>query len=408
MKKWALWAAIAAAVLGLVSAALATFQRFRIYREGLEKPSFCAFSETVNCDTVNASSYSEFLGVPIAWWGVCFYAAIAGLALFAALSRKDKRATVSAAWFMSCGGIAYSAFLAYISFFVLRVLCVECMAMYLANILLFLFLFAALGIPVGSAARFVKDYALAVFGRRSNLGFSPAVVRHAVAVGAVFFVGWIAISQVQAKGGAGMSKTGLDEKVKAFSMQSLSEIEIDPEWPVWGNPDAAVTLVEFSEYQCPFCRMAAFNVKPYLNEFKGDIRYYFVNFPLDNSCNDDMERPMHPYACYAARAAYCAEKRGDFWAFHDDLFRSQAGMNEEKILGLAEKRGWDREDFLGCVNSPEADESVRRDIEAGRKIYITGTPTLYLNGRKLKYWRDSKYLQALVKQEIRKAKKQGR
>ena len=405
MKKWAIWVAAAAALLGGVSASLSTSQHIRIAREGLENASFCAISETINCDTVNASSYSEFLGVPIAWWGVCFYASILMLTLFAALSKKERRASAAAAWFMACGGIAYSAFLAWISFFVLRVLCIECVAMYIANIALFIFLYAAMGMPVVSMFRFVRDYARAALGRRSNLGFGPAIVSHAIVVGAVFFLGWIVISQVEAKGRDLAKKPGLDEMTKAFRMQSLSDIPIDPSWPVWGDPNAKVTIVEFSEFQCPFCKVAAFNIRPYLQEFKGRVRYYFVNFPLDSSCNDQVDRPMHANACFAAKAAICAGRRGDFWGFHDELFREQAGLSEEKILALAKKRGWNRDEFSACINSPEVDERVKADIEAGQKIYVGGTPRIYLNGRNLKYWRDPKYLQTLVKEEIKRSSK---
>ena len=404
MRKGVLIAAAVVALLGAIVAGVSTSQHMRLKEKGFEEASFCVLSETVNCDIVNASSYSEFLGIPTAAWGFVFYCCLAGMALIAAFSR-DGRATGTIAWFMSVGGILYSAWLAYIAFFVLGVVCVECLALYAVGLALVVLLFVALRLPFGGIMRFFIDYAKAVFGRPSNLGFKPRVVKHAVAIALVFALGFGIMQSIQAKETDGEDKVPVDEKVAAFALQSLYSIEPQAGWPVWGNPNAKVTIVEYSDFQCPFCRVAAFNVKPYLQEFKDDIRYYFVNFPLDNACNKEMQQPMHPFACMAAKAAICANGRGDFWGFHDELFRRQRGMNEETILAVGEQRGWTKEELKACIDAPETEAEVQREIESARKIFVTGTPSLFLNNRKLKYWKDSDFLQAVVKEEVRKAKK---
>lgn len=405
MRKKALIFVCVAALCGAVLSALSTSQYLRIQKEGLEQESFCAISETINCDIVNASSYAEFLGVPNGWWGLVFYLVVGCMALSAALSSGNRRATVALAWFMSLGGLAYAAYLAYISAFVLAVLCVECMGMYVVNITFVVFLFAALRIPIKRVGRFVADYVLAVFGRPSNLGFSPRFVRHAVVIVLAFAAGWAIITGIQAKEARRARGPSVEEKVRAFYMQSLYMIDVDPSWAVWGNPDAKVTIIEFSEYQCPFCRLSAFNVKSYLQEFRKDVRYYFVNYPLDDACNPYMTRPMHRLACFACKAGMCADKRGDFWSFHDDMFRNQRRLSRNLILSLAAKRGWDRKEFLACIDSPETQAQILKEIEAGKRIYISGTPTLLLDNRKLRYWRDPKFLRAVVREEIKKAKK---
>ncbi len=406
MKRWALWVVIAAAVVGGFFSVLSTTQHLRIQREGLEQQSFCAFSETINCDIVNASSYSEFLGVPIAWWGLCYYLVMLLMAGFALRTRKDPRGTIAVAWFLSCGGILYSALLAYIAAVVLGVVCIECLSMYAANILLFVFLFVALGVKIGALPLFIRDYLLAALGRPSNLGFPVRFVNHAIAVAAVFGIGWIAFAAYDAQQPKGDDRASLREKVRAFQMQSLHEIRLDPSWPTWGNPDAKVTIVEFSDYQCPFCRLAAFSLKPYLQEFRRDVRLVFMNYPLDNACNDAMKGPMHPYACLAAKAALCGWKKGgDFWRFHDELFRNSRKLNEETVQGILEQGGVKREEAAECIASPEIDKMVRDQIASAQAIYVTGTPTIFVNGRKLKYWRDPKYVQAVVRAEIERAKK---
>jgi protein-disulfide isomerase/uncharacterized membrane protein len=381
-------------------------QHLRIQREGFEKSSFCVLSEKIDCDVVNASTYSEFYGIPVAGLGFVFYLAIAGMALFSLIFHKgERRPTAAVMWFLSIAGIFYSAYLAYIATFVLGVVCIECLTLYAVNIALVILLFFAMGVPIGGVVQFVIDYVKAAFKRPSNLSFKPHIIRHAILLAVVFGIGLFAIRTVDAKFGREPSDVTADEKVKAFYMQSLYSIEPDPAWPVWGNPNAKVTIVEFSEFQCPFCRLSAMNVRPYLQEFRGDVRYYFVNFPLDNACNSEMDHPMHQYACLAAEAGICANKRGDFWKFHDELFKKQRNLGPELIYELAEKRGWNREEFEACINSPETEAQVKKDIAVGRKIYINGTPSVFLNDRKLRYWRDSDFLQDVVKEEIEKANK---
>jgi protein-disulfide isomerase len=304
---------------------------------------------------------------------------------------------------MSIGGIFYSLYLAYISFFILEVLCLECMAMYLANIVIFVFLFASLGIPLGGARRFVRDYVLAVVGKPSNLGFKPKLVKQAIAIGVVFLLGWLAMLAISAEEKEGAAAASIEEKLRAFYMRSLHDIKVDPAWAVWGNPEAEVTIVEFSEYQCPFCRIAAFSVKPFLQEFKDEIRYYFVNFPLDSACNEEMTRAMHPQACFASKAGICAQKFGRFWKFHDELFREQSKLSRKRILDIAEKMGMARDLMQECIDSPETRARLKEELEAGHRIYVSGTPSIYLDGRKLRYWRDPKFLRAVVEEEIEKS-----
>lgn len=408
MKKGFLIAAFAAAILGSAIAAVSTLEHLRIERHGLETPSFCAISEKINCDIVNASSYSEVFGVPVAWWGLMFYIVIATLSLYCALSKKDCRAGVSVAWFLSVAGIFYSAYLAYVALAKLGVVCIECVGMYAVNLALVILLFLPLNIPIVGIVRFVIDYAKAVFKKPSNLGFEPRLARHAILVIAVFALGWVSMKALDAKTPAGADKASAGEKMNAHYMQSLYSIEPDLEWPMWGNPSAKVSIVEFSEFQCPFCRLAAFNLKPRIQEFKNDVRFYFVNFPLDNACNAEMEHSIHQWACMAAKAGICAQGLGDFWGYHDDLFRNQKGLNDKTILDLAEKHGWNRNEFLACIDSPETDARVRRDIASARKIYVTGTPTVILNDRKLKYWSDPEFLQKVVGEEIKRSKSAGK
>lgn len=404
MRKWALFVVAVAAVLGVIVATISVSQHIRIQREGLEKASFCAISEKINCDIINASSYAEYLGMPTAAWGASFYLLVVAISLICVVFKKQLRSTVFLLWLMSCAGIALSAYLAHIAVNVLGVVCIECLAMYLINILIFVFLFVALKIPIGGFVRFVIEYIKAIVKKPTTLEFKPYFGRHAMIFAAFFLACWIVMQAVSVKAEI-KNDVSVDEKVRAFYMQSLHTVEPEPGWQMWGNPEAKVTVVEFSEFQCPFCKTAAFNVRPRLAEFKDKIRFYFVNYPLDQACNADLERPMHKYACFAAKAGICAAKRGDFWGFHDELFRNQRGIDEEKILAIAQKHDWDKGEFSACIASSEVEEQVKTDLEVGRRAHIDGTPAIFVNNRMLRYWSDAKFLQTIIAEEIKKAEK---
>lgn len=405
IRRRALLVVLAAAVCGVALAALSTARHSRITRDGLEHASYCAISEKINCDLVNASSYSEVLGVPAAWWGLVFYLIVAGIALVALVSRLDERPRLVLVWLMSVAGLVYCFFLSYVSVFVLEIWCLECVAMYAVNLAFVVFLFLALGVPVRNAPAFLREYGRAVVGLPSRVGFSPDLFPHGLWMVVIFLLGWTLIAIVQA-GEPGRDRSlSVDEKVEDFYRQPERPVVVDPGWTVWGNPKARVTIVEFSEFQCPYCRHSAFRVKPYLQEFRDEVRYYFVNYPLDYACNDRMTRPMHPLGCFAAKAGICAEQLGDFWAYHDELFRKQRTLSRKDILEAAQERGWGRERFLACMNSEEVQARLHKEIKQGERIGLTGTPTLFLNNRRLRHWRDHRFVRRIVAEEIRRNKR---
>jgi protein-disulfide isomerase/uncharacterized membrane protein len=402
VKKRLLIAVVLACLIGAIIAIISTSQYMRIERQGLEEKSFCAISAVIDCDIATASSYSSLAGIPIAWWGLLTYLLMGVMTAVGAFSKKEQKATLSVAWFLSLAAVFYSIRMAYALVHILGVLCLECIGMYLVNIFVAFGLWKALGIPFKQISQFFMNYIKAVFQRPSDLGFQPKLVTHAVIILITFIFGWGIMYNVMAQG---PERISLKEKINAHYMQSLYAIEPDAQWPVWGNPEGKISIIEFSDFQCPFCRLAAFNIRPYLHEFKNDVRYFFVNYPLDQSCNPNLDQPMHQKACMAAYAAKCAQDRGDFWGFHDDLFRHQRRLSEETILKFAQDRKWNTADFQTCMNSEETKKRILEDIETAKRFYISGTPSIIIDGRKLKFWRDRDFLQAVVEEEIKKAKK---
>ena len=136
-----------------------------------------------------------------------------------------------------------------------------------------------------------------------------------------------------------------------------------------GDKDAEVVLIKFSDFECPYCAIAAANVKPFTAE-RDDVLYIYKNLPLTR---------IHPEAMPAAKAAWAAGQQDKFWIYHDGLFAFQDKLGEDYYVELAEQVGLDMEQFERDRNSPDAQAAIDKDIELAESLQIQGTPTFFLN-----------------------------
>jgi protein-disulfide isomerase len=171
--------------------------------------------------------------------------------------------------------------------------------------------------------------------------------------------------------------------VERWKAAFLQEVPIDPTRDFARGPaDAAVNIVEFTDFECPFCKTAHTSLKKIVERYPTDVRIVYKNFPLDMACNTDMAQQLHPYACRAAVMARCAGKKDPelFWRFHDAIFEG-GGFNDEWLDAKAAELGLAGEEFASCVLGREAFDEVRADIELARSLGVAATPTVYVNGR---------------------------
>ncbi len=143
--------------------------------------------------------------------------------------------------------------------------------------------------------------------------------------------------------------------------------------PIRGNKDAPVTIVEFSDFQCPFCSRARPAVNKVRETYGDKVRIIFRNFPLQ----------IHPQAGKAGEAAACAGEQGKFWEMHDRLFANQAKLQVPELKEHAAALGLDPEAFGQCLDSGRHGADLQNDVQAGAGYGVTGTPSFFINGRPL-------------------------
>jgi len=143
--------------------------------------------------------------------------------------------------------------------------------------------------------------------------------------------------------------------------------------PSQGPENAPIEIVEFSDFQCPYCEAAFPTVKTVLSTYGDRIHFVYRHFPLN----------IHPQARPAAEAAQCAAEQGKFWPFHDALFGDQSKLGDSDLKATAARLGMNSARFDQCVDSHKYRGDVDADLRAGEEAGVNGTPAFYINGRLL-------------------------
>jgi protein-disulfide isomerase len=158
---------------------------------------------------------------------------------------------------------------------------------------------------------------------------------------------------------------------------------------VLGSKDAPVLLVEFADYECPYCQKVAPAIKKLREELGGKLAVAYKDFPL----------PMHVHAEKAAEAVRCAGKQGQFWAFHDELFSSKE-LDIDQLKAQARALKLDSAAFDQCLDTGETAAVVQQDREQGLRLGLSGTPSFFVNGHFLSGALDYDALRKIVDQQL--------
>lgn len=389
------WLGFALCVLGVALSAYLSYLHLR--PKGLEGESLCSVNDYMNCMPVLESRFSQFGFVPTAWMGLTFYVYLLGIFLYQLSEPEYRIRTWGLPWVLLHFSVALSVGLAIESVFVIGALCPFCTPLYLVNVLLWIGVKQMLKLKWND------------FFRALRAGFHPRALAYGLSLALFSLFSIYQLSRAQTPAAtpapspaaetppprAPNESPELSRYLDDFFRQKANSFNIQGR-PVWGNPDAKVTIVEFSDFQCPYCAKAASDLKRILKPFDAHVRLVFLHYPLSSHCNPGIAQEGHPLACAAASASYCAQQQGQFWEFHDRIFDAQSSLSEAKLSRTAEALKLDMQKFQICLKDPATAQFLAQDIAQGTQAGIRGTPSIFVQGRPFQAWPYAEAWQALL------------
>lgn len=188
----------------------------------------------------------------------------------------------------------------------------------------------------------------------------------------------------------GFSRDQLSEVLRQrYGAQNVVQIRTDGA-PSHGGVAAAVTIVEFSDYECPHCARAVPLLRQIVRDFEGRVRIVHMNFPLSS----------HIHAMPAARAGLAAGRQGKFWEMNDLLFQNQRALEPQHLERYATQLGLDMARFRADMASPEVEAAIQATRREGERLQIQGTPSIYINGRRYELNLEREPLREWVQDEL--------
>lgn len=363
-------------ILALIGLVLAIKLAFIYYSANFDKyslPSFCSINSFVDCDGTAKSNLAQFLGIPLAYWGIFFYLTV----LFLTFSEKLKQIKFlkflevfknPEAYISTLGSIAFSVsmLLAIISLFIIKKLCILCFITYIIDLIIATI--AADGMFKNVIKNFKTTFIDFISGAKL---YTKSFIT--LTIIALTFLCYSATT------------LNFVPHVKKYnSVMKYRKIKYNPyrvKGNTLGNPYGNIVIELYSDYVCPLCYMHNIMLHQAAKEFF-NIKIIHHNYPFDRQCNSYLSINMHPGACDMAKVAIAAKKQGNYWEMASLLYENQP-KNIEDVVKLAQIAGLNETQLLQDMRSKETYEELQKDILDGVSKEIDSTPTMFINGKKI-------------------------
>jgi len=397
-------------ILSVVGVALSLYlalHHIEVNSNSNAAPSFCSISATFDCDAVARSQYSEIAGIPLANLGLAFYLWLTWLSFSSYMGRGKNIDSV--VFFLASTGLLFSLFYLGVSLLALGTICLFCSMLYVCGITIFV-LAIGLSRQTGMVGTFLNAIGASFswFASLSSKELFLDILFLALSAFSVFRLPEILHSSfypAEVKNSSSVDYT--EESYKEWLASPLKKFNLNTSGPiakrdfVRGASKPKVTLIEFSDLECPHCRNAASVFKSLIDKFPEQLRVVSRNFPLDSTCNKGMPPNVVKSSCRGARATRCAGEISEelYWKIHDELFK-YPGWDSSLLDDLDKyfSEGEERSRFKICMES-DYPVGVQRDISEADRVGLQSTPTVFING-KLVGSSDRKTLEGIISRII--------
>jgi uncharacterized membrane protein/protein-disulfide isomerase len=349
------------AVAGLADALYLSVSHYRVYTD-MGYRSFCAVSKSINCDTVSQSVYSILLGVPVPVWGMFGYALFLFLLILAGFQKDPKSRIWPLLFWLACLFSAYSIFLAVISTFLIHSYCLMCIVSYMIN---FMLMYYAWFIN----KRFGNDGLIRGFV--NDLKYLLNLKKITVPILTLFLVSGCAMVYWFPE---------YWHLKPAELSQHIPRGVTDDGHPWIGAENPELTIEEYSDYLCFYCRKMHYYLRTIIEANPDKIRLVHYHFPMDHQFNPIVTEPFHVGSGFLAMLAIHASDHDKFWEANDMFLSFNLESGKLNIAEIASSLNLDEKEMLHALNDPTILTRLREDIIKGLKLGITGTPGFVIDG----------------------------
>lgn len=333
--------------------------------------SFCSINDFVDCDGAARTTFSQFLGIPLAYWGMLFYLTT----LF--LTFVDKLKEIKFLRFLEVfknpmsyiaviGTFAFltSITLAGISIWIIKKLCILCVITYFID-----FLIALISIKGW------KEYFLSY--KTTVIDFIDGAKKYPKTF-IILLISAITLLTVSEVTDCFLPHVRKTKEIRRYA--KMTENPYKTNGNILGAEKADVVIDLYSDFGCPMCYVHNIMLHRAVKEYS-NIQVIHHNLPFDTECNREIAMTMHPGACYMARAALSARKQGNYWGMSSLLYENHPRTDAALTL-LVEKLNMDKDKFFKDLNSKEIDDELQKEIYHTYELNLDSTPTTFINGEK--------------------------
>ena len=331
--------------------------------------SFCSINNFIDCDGAAKSNTAQFLGIPLAYWGMFFYLIILFLTFVNRLKQKAYLQFLNVfknpmSYIGMLGTVAFliSMGLAGISYFYIKKICILCIVTYVIDLII------ALIATDGMFKNIVKSF------KTTFVDFIDGAKKYTKTAITLFvlFVTFLTYTGVT---------LNFVPHVKAKNdIMKYRKIKYNPyrvNGNILGAKDADVVIKVYSDFVCPLCYIQNIMLHKAAQEYK-NIRVEHINYPFDKECNSSLDYNIHPGACYMSKAVIASGKQGNYWGMSSLLYENRP-RNAKKMKSVVEKAGLDYELFMKDFLSEETHKDLMDDVNNAIQLNLDATPTIYVN-----------------------------
>lgn len=329
--------------------------------------SFCSVNNLIDCDGVAKTSYSMFLGIPLALWGMLLYTVVIFLNFVHIIQDKFKNTIFDVfkhpkSYIATLGLLSFSIsmILAGISIFKINKICALCFVTYFIDLLI--------AIVAKSKGSFFAQDIKATF-----VDFIDGVKKYTLLfiLALVTFIALVAYTSTSLVLSPNLK---MQKSFDSFAKMRKNEYAVSGN--ILGDPKGEKVYI-YSDFLCPFCKITNIMMSKFAQEQEG-VEVIHKNFPLDNTCNKYVPNTVHPGACILAKYALAAQKQDKYWDMSNLIFDEQP-KNESELLYLSEKININIPKLIQDAASAEIEQELQNQIEAAHKNGIYGTPTIVID-----------------------------